>query len=395
MIDKKDVGIYVHIPFCVRKCRYCDFLSAPGNDDVVREYVSALISDIENAKGTDTYNVRTVYFGGGTPSSVRHEYIAAVMRALCARFGLRAEKDGDGNTVLFDREGRRLEECTIEVNPGTVTEERLKAYREMGFDRISIGIQSADDEELKLLGRIHTFADAKECVRLARLSGFKNLSVDIISALPGQSIEKYRENLEKIIALEPDHISSYSLIIEEGTPFFDIYGPHGKQRTELPNEETDRKMYALTKEMLRAHGYERYEISNYARPGRESRHNTSYWTGREYYGFGLGASSLLENKRLSAVRDLKEYIACPAARVQEEELDRRDLMNEFMMLGLRLTKGVSRTEFERRFGISMDDAFPGVLDRLLSQGLIEENAENIRLTEFGTDVANTVFGEFV
>ncbi|MBP5249282.1 MAG: radical SAM family heme chaperone HemW [Lachnospiraceae bacterium] len=395
MIDKRDVGIYVHIPFCVRKCRYCDFLSAPGNDDVVREYVSALISDIENAEGADNYNVRTVYFGGGTPSSVRHEYIAAVMRALCGRFGLKPQKDGDGNATLFDRDGRRLDECTIEVNPGTVTEERLKAYREMGFDRISVGVQSADDEELKMLGRIHTFSDAKECVRSARNAGFKNLSVDIISALPGQSIEKYRENLEKTVALEPDHISSYSLIIEEGTPFFDMYGPQGEQRSELPDEETDRKMYALTKEVLKSHGYERYEISNYARSGYESRHNTSYWTGREYYGFGLGAASFLGNKRLSVLRDLKEYAAHPSARVQEEELDRRDLMNEFMMLGLRLTKGVSRAEFERRFGVSMDEAFPGVLSRLLSQGLIEENAGYVRLTEFGTDVANTVFGEFV
>lgn len=379
MERKNKPGIYVHIPFCVRKCNYCDFLSAPGTDEVIREYVKALKTEIRERGGAlNGYEASSLYFGGGTPSAIDPGLIAEIAGKI---------KD------IFRFE--KAAECTIEVNPGTVTYEKLKCYKDAGFNRLSVGIQSADDSELKLLGRIHRFPDAVKTFDDARKAGFTNISADVISALPGQSLERYESNLNRIIELAPEHISSYSLIIEEGTPFYELYGPSGKEKGMLPDEETDRLMYKRTSEILEEYGYHRYEISNYARAGFESRHNSSYWTGRDYIGFGLGAASLLNGVRSSGERDLCKYMEDPGKQTVDEVLDDIAKQKEFMMLGLRMTRGISKREFSERFGIAVREVFGAQIDKLISEGLITEDDEMIKLTEFGLDVANVVFGEFV
>ncbi len=358
------------------------------------------------SKFSGKYSVKTVYFGGGTPSSIDETFISEIFEEIKAGFDL-----------------SELIEATIEVNPGTVTFEKLCSYKRTGFNRLSIGVQSADNEELKMLGRIHTFEQAEKTVEDARRAGFANISCDIISALPGQTLSKYQDNLEKILQLNPEHISSYSLIIEEGTKFYELYGPGGKQKDSIPDEETDRAMYAWTKKRLKEAGYDRYEISNYAKPGYESVHNSSYWTGTDYIGFGLGASSLINGKRYSNVQTHSEYaefaadeICCERhsemrvgtrdnvcdeidvstrCRRLEEVLDKEARMAEFMILGLRMTKGVSDKEFFERFGEKLTEIFGTQIEKLVHEGLLEAEAGNIRLTDFGLDVSNIVFEEFI
>ncbi|MCQ2537794.1 MAG: coproporphyrinogen III oxidase, partial [Lachnospiraceae bacterium] len=271
----------------------------------------------------------------------------------------------------------------------------------------SIGIQSADDKELIMLGRIHSFRDAVNTVEMARRAGFDNLSVDIMSALPGQTLEKYRENLQKILSLNPEHISAYSLILEEGTAFYDKYGPDGKLAATIPDEDTDRAMYSLTKEMLKEAGYERYEISNYSKPGYESRHNSSYWIGTEYIGFGLGASSLINNRRYANTDSHEIYRNYSCQRVEsradistkcrilEETLEKDGLMSEFMILGLRMTKGISGAEFREKFGIDIQTKYGIEIDKLISEGILEIKEDRIALTEFGLDVSNYAFEKFI
>ncbi len=378
-MEKKPCGIYVHIPFCVRKCRYCDFLSAPGDSKCIREYVSVLKKEIASySDKARAYSVKTLYFGGGTPSILSADRIGEITEAIGGTFDL---KD--------------ITEFTIEVNPGTVTFDKLSGYKKAGADRLSVGIQSAHDDELKLLGRIHTFNDAKETFRMAREAGFDNISADVISALPGQTLEAYSDTLDSIIGLKPRHISSYSLIIEEGTPFYYDYGEKGAKKNELPDEETDRRMYSLTEDKLAQAGYRRYEISNYAVPGFESRHNSAYWTGREYFGLGLGASSFVENVRYSNIRDMGEYLKRPDKRVIEEVLDKKALMAEFMILGLRMTEGISKKSFEDRFGLSLDSVYGEIIRRFERENALTEEGDSVRLTGYGLDVSNTVFAEFL
>ncbi len=384
MTDKKEkLGIYVHIPFCVRKCAYCDFLSFASEKKVRDQYVTGLLNEIKKrADEIKEYRISTIYFGGGTPTVLDASHLAGILNAIF--------EAGD-----FSEKQKEEEEITVEANPGTVDFEKLSALRDAGFNRISIGVQSADSDELKMLGRIHTFSDAENAVKWARAAGFKNLSVDIISALPNQTLSKYRENLEKIVALSPDHISSYSLIIEEGTKFFELYGESGNRKKELPDEELDREMYRLTNEFLLEHGYHRYEISNYAKPGFESRHNSSYWTGVDYLGLGLGASSLIKNVRYQNETDLKKNLEDPCKRYVTEKLDENGLITEFMILGLRMTQGVSEEAFRERFKRSVDDVYGDVLKRLADEKLIVRENGILRLTEFGLDVSNMVFEEFL
>lgn len=381
---KQPLGLYVHIPFCVRKCNYCDFLSAPAPDEVKEQYVTALCQEIksyeEQGKG---YFLATVYFGGGTPSVLQTEQLERIMETIRATFSM--------------EEGQA--EITIEVNPGTVTKESLLAFRKMGFNRLSVGVQSAKKEELELLGRIHTFEDAKQCVKWAREAGFDNISMDVISALPKQSSEDYKETLEAVLSLQPEHISSYSLIIEEATPFYEKYAEGKELEQELPDEDTDRAMYAYTKERLKKAGYERYEISNYAKPGFESRHNSSYWTGREYLGVGLGASSLFTNARYHNEMNLQEYIRQVTAgedvRREMERLVEAEKMEEFMILGLRRMCGISKAEFKERFGCAIETVYGPAIRKLEAQGLLKEQGDTIALTELGIDVSNQVFIEFI
>ncbi len=378
-MKKTPIGIYVHIPFCIQKCKYCDFLSAPGDSERIREYVSVLKKEIMSYRAiAESRAADTVYFGGGTPSVLEPELMGEIVDALKNTFDL---KD--------------LKEFTVEVNPGTVDLKKLKGYREIGADRLSVGVQSADDDELRLLGRIHSFAEAKDCFATAREAGFYNISADVISALPGQTLEKYEENLEKIIALKPVHISSYSLIIEPGTSFWTDYGDKGKKRGDLPDEDTDRRMYALTKKKLEEAGFHRYEISNYAAEGFESKHNSSYWTGKEYIGLGLGASSFVENVRYSNVRELGKYLINPEKHIIEEKLDKKALMSEFMILGLRMTAGISKKEFLSRFGTELDNEYGESLRRFEKLGAIRTSGDRISLTDYGMDVSNIIFEEFL
>lgn len=381
---KRPLGLYIHIPFCVQKCKYCDFLSAPADDAVKKRYADALCKEIAGYKElTKEYELATIYFGGGTPSVLDVSLIEQILDAVKRSFFV----------------DMAAAEVTLEVNPGTASFEKLKRYKELGINRLSIGVQSAKDNELALLGRIHSFEDAKQTVLRAREAGFDNISLDLMSALPGQSLEDYKENVEAILALNPEHISSYSLIVEEGTPFYNQYAEGMPKESELPDEETDRAMYAYTKERLAQAGYHRYEISNYAKPGYESRHNSSYWIGTEYLGIGLGASSLFTNARYHNETDLLTYMeeaeAGKDVRREIERLVQEEQMEEFMILGLRMMCGISRAEFQKRFGKPIETVYGSAIKKLERQGLLVIQGDVIALTDAGIDVSNQVFVEFV
>ena len=381
--EKRPLSIYVHIPFCVKKCLYCDFLSAPGDDILQEKYVKCLIEEIRQSSNSyREYQVQTIFIGGGTPSLLREEWLRSIMEELYGSFAM-----------------SNSPEITIEVNPGTVTLDKLKAYRAMGINRLSIGLQSAADEELKALGRIHTAEDFFETYKNAVKSGFNNINIDLMSAIPGQTIPSYRETLTKVLSLSPPpaHISAYSLIIEEGTPFY-VNTP------ELPDEDTDREMYKITKDILKENGYHRYEISNYAAEGFECMHNRVYWERGDYVGFGIGAASFVRNVRFSNIRDIGGYIRTKDFSTIRENLQKlsvEEQMEEFMFLGLRLTEGVSFEKFEKAFGRTIEEVYPGLIGRLAAKGLLlyvpDEKGQRrgVRLSEFGLDVSNHVMAEFL
>lgn len=388
-MNKQELELYIHIPFCARKCAYCDFLSFAAPERLWRDYINQLIEEIYGQSTCFRDRVvTTIFLGGGTPSILPAELIGQIFAALQECFVI------DENA-----------EITIEANPGTLTMEKLELYRQSGINRLSLGLQSADDQELRLLGRIHTYDDFLKSYQRARQAGFDNINVDLMSALPGQDVQSWKSTLRKVMMLRPEHISAYSLIIEEGTPFYEQYGEAegGSARNPwppLPDEDTDRAMYHLTKEMMEAHGYERYEISNYARPGYECRHNIGYWTGADYLGLGLGASSYISGYRYQNVSEMAEYLSLkltePGAAARDiQELTLQDRMEEFMFLGLRMMKGVSGSEFLERFGQNMWNVYGKALKKLREQKLIEVETPWVRLTEFGTDVSNLVFQEFL
>lgn len=374
----KKLGLYIHIPFCQRKCNYCDFLSAPATKQVQNAYMETLQKEIrEKATEYREWSVDTVFIGGGTPTSVSYEMLVEMVETVKAEFCL---ENGC--------------EITMECNPGTVTLEALKAYRSVGINRLSIGLQSTDDELLKKLGRIHNYEEFSETYRWAREAGFDNINVDIMSALPNQTLEQYEETLQKVVSLGVEHISAYSLIVEEGTPFFDWYE---QDKLMLPDEDTERQMYYKTKEVLEKAGYFHYEISNYAKKGFECLHNVRYWVRKPYLGLGLGASSFVEGERYKNVSDLNEYITDNGYRKKEdaELLSEREAMEEFMFLGLRLTKGVSKVQFKKEFGKAISVVYAEVIEELQRQQLIEEDEDRVWLTEYGVDVSNVVLSEFL
>lgn len=379
------LGIYIHIPFCQKKCNYCDFLSAPPRKQgEQKRYAEALGREIQReAKGYEGYRADTLFFGGGTPSLLQEDELERLMAAL--REGFQIEADA---------------EITMEVNPGTVSRAKLECYRRLGINRLSIGLQSADDEELKELGRIHSWQDFLTTWQAVRECGFTNVNVDLMSALPGQTKEGYENTLMKVLALRPEHISAYSLIIEEETPFYSRFGSGGEEAGRLPDEEEERLMYERTGELLLEHGYERYEISNYSRPGFSCKHNIGYWTGKEYLGLGLGASSLIAHRRFSRERNLTAYIDKVMAEegtvVWQESLSRQEEMAEFMFLGLRLTQGISLEEFKERFGTSSEEKYGKQIEGLIQKGLLYTPTEGrLALTKKGVDVSNQVFLEFL
>jgi oxygen-independent coproporphyrinogen-3 oxidase len=379
----KEIELYVHIPFCVRKCNYCDFLSAPCDVETKERYVNALCKEILSSGSLlQEYEVTTIFFGGGTPSLLSAEQISSVMKAI-------------RNVAILREEC----EITIECNPGTIHQELLTIYQELGINRLSFGLQSTDNEELRELGRIHTYEQFVENYELARNCGFTNINVDLMSALPKQTLASYEETLNKVIALQPEHISSYSLIIEEGTKFWAFYGDEGTRLKDLPSVELDRSMYEKSKLILEDAGYFRYEISNYAKPSYECRHNIGYWKRTEYLGFGLGASSLYQNQRFTNTSELRDYID----KITENQncwcdiqsLSVKEAMEEFMFLGLRLCEGVSKHQFFDQFQRNLDEIYGEVLDKLRKENLIMEDGDKIKLTDYGVDVSNVVLAEFL
>lgn len=378
MMNKK-MELYLHIPFCVRKCAYCDFLSFPQGEEMQRRYVEKLKSEIrKTGAACREYTVSTVFVGGGTPSVLNSEWMRELFSELRASFSV-----------------EETAEISMEANPGTVTREKLKDYRLAGINRLSFGLQSADNKELLTLGRIHTFEEFLESCRLSREAGFDNINIDLMSALPGQNVSSWMETLEKTAELKPEHISAYSLIIEEGTPFYEKYGT-GEGQKLLPDEDQEREMYHRTKEFLKSCGYERYEISNYAKPGRECRHNIGYWTGVPYLGLGLGASSYFEGSRFACPGDFTEYLnAEPGTRVNEQKLTVKEMQEEFFFVGLRMVNGVSLEEFKEQFHVPAEQVYPGLFDRLVREKAAVIKDGRFRLTDYGLDVSNYVMAEFL
>lgn len=404
----RDLSIYIHIPFCVRKCLYCDFLSFPiskGNKKTgkisgedIESYVNLLAEEIkEQSILYKNHRVISIFLGGGTPSVLEPGQIRKIIEQITALY------------TMSD-----TPEITMEMNPGTVTEEKLQEYITCGINRISIGLQSANNEELVRIGRIHTYETFLETYRMARRIGFTNINIDLMSALPEQSIASYRDTLERVAALGPEHISAYSLILEEGTPLYERQDSYA-----FPTEEEDRQMYLMTGRYLAEQGYHRYEISNYAKEGYECRHNKVYWQRGDYVGFGLGAASMVEESRWSNPSDLVKYAeyvgnGCvlpaecsgqmnPPKKNQTDQpncLQRHPLtvseqMEEFMFLGLRMMCGVKRSCFYRKFGQQIEEVYGDVLQKLCAQGLLLKEHDCIRLTERGIDISNYVMAEFL
>ncbi len=380
--------LYVHIPFCVQKCAYCDFLSMTAESTVKSAYIRKLKEEIrQRSVSFKDREVISVFIGGGTPSILYGSQIVEVMDAIRNSFSVSPEA-----------------EVTIECNPGTITPEKLEAYKKAGINRLSIGLQSAQDKELQLLGRIHNYEDFLISYDCARKNGFNNINVDLMSALPGQTIKTWEQTLKRVVMLRPEHISAYSLIIEEGTPFYKLYGYDDETRKKgekplfLPSEEEERQMYQLTKTFLEQKGYKRYEISNYAKPGKECIHNVGYWTRVDYLGVGLGAASLIDNWRFSNINNMTEYLKTDFSNpelIEYQELSKNQQMEEFMFLGLRMQQGINRGAFLEEFGTPVESIFGEALERMKQQGLIQEQGGQIGLTDLGFDVSNYVFSELL
>lgn len=375
-LNSMEKGIYIHIPFCISKCSYCDFLSFPVDDDTKSRYLEALCDEIRGFTD-DGRSVATIFIGGGTPSTMPLGVIKRIMDVIYGHFEVKTDA-----------------EITIECNPGTITQDKLTEYKNCGINRLSIGLQSADNNELKEIGRIHTYEEFLESYRLARSNGFSNINIDLIFSLPQETSDKWRTTLKKVIELDPEHISAYSLIVEEGTPMYDKV--NSTDRSYLPSEDEDRLMYHMTTKILGEAGYKRYEISNYAKEGYESRHNISYWIGIDYVGFGLGSASLINGKRYSNIRDMKNYLASPVeAAILTDELTLNDRMSEFMFLGLRLMSGVSEEDFRQRFNRNIDEIFGKEIKQNIERGLLIRRQGHIMLSRIGIDLSNTVMSDFI
>jgi putative oxygen-independent coproporphyrinogen III oxidase len=380
---KQTMGIYIHIPFCVKKCEYCDFLSMTGSDELIENYIKALIKEISNYGGT-RYVVSTIFFGGGTPSIIEAKHIVSIINTLKETFSVSDKA-----------------EITLEINPGTLTQDKIKVYLSAGINRLSMGLQSANNRELALLGRIHTYEEFQAGYEIAREAGIENINVDLMSGLPEQSVASWESTLRKVLHLEPEHISAYGLIIEEKTPFFEKYEKdeiarqEGEKTEYLPEEKAEREMYYVTEKVLKEYGYNRYEISNYAKKGYRCQHNVGYWERKDYLGFGLGASSLMEQVRFTNGKDISLYIEGKGLLQNIEVLSRKEQMEEFMFLGLRMIDGISIEDFETEFACSYESIFGSVTKALIEKGLIGQAEKNIYLTNEGIDVSNYVLAEFL
>lgn len=370
-----DIGIYIHIPFCVHKCNYCDFNSYAGMEDTIEAYFSALIREIRTFSRARRLNADTVYLGGGTPSCVDTKYIAAVLDEIFSDFNI-----------------KKKSEISMECNPGTVTGRELSALRGAGINRLSIGLQSTDDKMLAALGRIHSLRDFEDCFSAARGAGFDNISADLMYGLPNQTAEHWRRTLERAAAFGAEHLSCYSLKIEEGTPFYTM-------GVTVPDDDTVADMYAECVEFLGKCGYARYEISNFAKSGFESRHNLKYWRCDDFIGFGAGAYSCMNGSRFSNIRNVDGYIRSVNSKGNAVEntsaLEKSDRMSEFVFLGLRCEKGIDVREFARRFGCDIFDVYREPLEKYIRLGFIERDDPTLRLSHDAFFVSNTILADFV
>lgn len=387
---RKQIGLYIHIPFCKQKCSYCDFCSYAEKQDLISKYIKCLLqeikevginnrADFENGKD-DLFSIKTIYIGGGTPSLIESKYIVQIMEEIKSNFE-------------FDENA----EITIEVNPGTVTLEKLEDYNKAGINRLSIGLQSTHEHLLKEIGRIHTYLDFLDAYRFAREAGFENINVDLMIGLPNQTLAEVQDSIEEIMSMEPEHISVYSLIIEEGTQMFKKV----EEGLELPDEELERKMYWTVKQILEINGYNHYEISNFAKQGYESKHNLDCWNQKEYIGFGVAAHSYTNGIRYSNIENLEQYIKNYEEDKAEENLvfhekqDMEVMQKEYMLLGLRKIDGVSIQEFKIKFVANPVFLYHDKLEKLVNEDLVEIDGDQIKLTNKGLDLANIVWEEFV
>lgn len=387
-----ELGIYIHIPFCIKKCDYCDFISYTNCYDLQEKYVEKLIEEIEENRDLLKNNfVSTIYIGGGTPSSIKPEFIKKIL-----------DKIYEICEISQISEKIKIE-TTIEVNPGTTTRNNLQLYKNCGINRLSIGLQSTNDTILETIGRIHNYKQFLDTYKWAKEAGFKNINVDLMLGLPGQDIETLKESLENIVNLQPmpNHISVYSLIVEEGTK---IEQNINLGKLKLPDDEEERKQYHYTKNYLELNGYKHYEISNFAKPGFESKHNMNCWKQKQYVGFGVAAHSYVNGIRYANTTDLKEYLNVKEnpkeknfkkIKTVEEKQNKFDMEKEFMMLGLRKLEGISISKFEEKFGENPIYLFRNELQKLVEENLLEVDLDDIRLTNKGLDFANLVWEEFV
>lgn len=387
---RKQIGLYIHIPFCKQKCSYCDFCSYANKESFIKRYIQCVLKEIievgnnnkidfENGKD-DLFLVKTIYIGGGTPSLIDSKYIVQIIEDIKLNFEIDEKA-----------------EITIEVNPGTVTLEKLEDYNKVGINRLSIGLQSTHEHLLKEIGRIHTYLDFLDTFRFAREAGFENINVDLMIGLPNQTLAEVQDSIEEIVSMEPEHISVYSLILEENTPLFKKV----EEGLELPNEDLERKMYWAVKQTLEQNNYIHYEISNFAKKGYESKHNLDCWNQKEYIGFGIAAHSYTNGIRYSNIENIEQYIKNYDEDKTEENLvfhekqDMEAMQKEYMLLGLRKIDGVSIQEFKIKFVANPVFLYHSELEKLVNEELLEIDGDQIKLTNKGLDLANIVWEEFV
>lgn len=377
-MDKKELGIYIHIPFCKQKCYYCDFISFANKDKKQEQYINAAKKEIDTYQ-LEKYNVTTIYIGGGTPSYIESKYIVELIGKL--------KEQLKNNITKFEEI-----EITIEVNPGTVTKEKLQDFKSCGINRLSIGLQTTNNNLLKQIGRIHTYEEFLYTYNWAKEVGFENINVDLMLGLPNQTIKDLKDSLEKAIKLGATHISVYSLIVEEGTVISKLLD---EGKVQLPSEELEREMYWYVKNTLELNGYKHYEISNFAKENKYSKHNMNCWKQEEYIGLGVAAHSYLNNTRFSNGNDIENYINNVENKYVEEVQTLEDKQNEFMLLGLRMLDGVDIASFKQKFGQNPIYLYKDKLNELVEEGLLVVDLNHIRLTNKGLDLANLVFEEFV
>ena len=388
---KKDLGIYIHIPFCKSKCKYCDFISFQGIEQKQERYIKCLVKEIEGQDWDEinkNYEVTTIYIGGGTPSFINSDYVVKILETI---------KD---KIYCDKKEHNKIKgiEITIEVNPGTVDKEKLNKYKLAGVNRLSIGLQSSNNKLLKDIGRIHTYEQFLHTYNLAKEVGFENINVDLMLALPNQKIDDLKQSIENVISLNPNHISVYSLILEEGT---ELYKLEQEGKLNLPSEEVERQMYWYVKNKLELAGYKHYEISNFAKTGKESKHNLNCWNQEEYLGFGLAAHSYFKDERFSNITNLNLYIKNIEENNQQNNKEVHEIQKledkkkEYMLLGLRKIDGISISKFKEKYVDNPIYLYKNELSKLSEEGLIEIDCDNIKLTNKGLDLANLVWEEFI